>query len=223
MKDIGFPSKYNLLFYSAESYKSNEVKQFTGWVPIPPRNLRIVTLPSNITIRDGEQQLIPARIKSASGFSIDVANISVGLPNGEMGLGFNPSEVQVGIVRNQPALLKITVPEQTPIGIYTIPLNVTIRQPSVAVLTKPISINTKSGQMDLNSIIPKRYPTVGYISRTVNLTITVVPPRTIGDQFRDFWGVYGGFITIIGIIVGGLVGAFATMMFERRKKRMEIK
>jgi hypothetical protein len=223
LKDIGFPSKYNLLFYSAESYKSNEVKQFTGWVPIPPRNLRIVTLPSNITIREGEQQLIPARIKSASGFSIDVANISVGLPNGEMGLGFNPSEVQVGIVRIQPALLKITVPEQTPIGIYTIPLNVTIRQPSVAVLTKPISINTKSGQMDLNSIIPKRYPTVGYISRTVNLTITVVPPRTIGDQFRDFWGVYGGFITIIGIIVGGLVGAFATMMFERRKKRMEIK
>ena len=174
MKDIGFPSKYNLLFYSAESYKSNEVKQFTGWVPIPPRNLRIVTLPSNITIRDEEAgSLIPARIKSASGFSIDVANISVGLPNGEMGLGFNPSEVQVGIVRNQPALLKITVPEQTPIGIYTIPLNVTIRQPSVAVLTKPISINTKSGQMDLNSIIPKRYPTVGYISRTVNLTITV--------------------------------------------------
>ena len=140
-----------------------------------------------------------------------------------MGLGFNPSEVQVGIVRIQQALLKITVPEQTPIGIYTIPLNVTIRQPSVAVLTKPISINTKSGQMDLNSIISKRYPTVGYISRTVNLTITVVPPRTIGDQFRDFWGVYGGFITIIGIIVGGFVGAFATMMFERRKKRMEIK
>jgi hypothetical protein len=30
LKDIGFPSKYNLLFYSAESYKSNEVKQFTG-------------------------------------------------------------------------------------------------------------------------------------------------------------------------------------------------
>lgn len=84
-------------------------------------------MPSNITIRDGEEQLIPARIKSASGFSIDIANMSVGLPNGETRLGFNHSEMQVGIVRIQPALLKITVPEQTQIGVYTIPLNVTIR------------------------------------------------------------------------------------------------
>jgi hypothetical protein len=95
-----------------------------------------------------------------------------------------------------------------------------LRQPSVAALTKPIFINTKSGQMDLNSIVSKKYPTVGYISRTVNLTITVVPPRTIGDQFRDFWVVYGSFI---GISVGAFVGAFVTFMVNKRKKEHEIK
>lgn len=33
---INNPSNYDLLFYSAESYKSNEVRQFTNWVSIPP-------------------------------------------------------------------------------------------------------------------------------------------------------------------------------------------
>jgi hypothetical protein len=100
-------------------------------------------------------------------------------------------------------------------------LNVTIREPSVAALTKPISINTKAGQVDPNSVLSKRYPTVGYLTRPVNLTIPVIPPSTISDQFRDFWGVYGGFISIIGIVAGGFVGAFAKLMFDRRKKRKE--
>lgn len=36
---MDYPSKYNLLFYTAESYKSNEVRQFTSWVNIPPPSL----------------------------------------------------------------------------------------------------------------------------------------------------------------------------------------
>jgi hypothetical protein len=218
LKDIGFPSKYNVLFYTAESFKSNEVRQFTSWVTIPSPSLYITTLPSNIIIRQGEEQLIPARIKPTSGFSSDVANISVGLTNREMGLGFNPSEVQVGIVRIQPPLFKIAVPKQTSVGIYTIPLNVTIREPSVAALTKPISINTKAGQVYPNSVLSKSYPTVGYLTRPVNLTITVIPPSTIGEQFKDFWGTYWQFI---GLFAGGFVGAYAKVLFDKRRKKKE--
>jgi gas vesicle protein len=39
---------------------------------------------------------------------------------------------------------------------------------------------------------------------------------TISDQFREFWGGYGQFI---GIIAGGFVGAAASLMFNRRKKK----
>lgn len=38
---------------------------------------------------------------------------------------------------------------------------------------------------------------------------------TNGDQIRDFWVVYGSFI---GISVGGCVGAFATLLVNKRKK-----
>jgi aspartyl-tRNA(Asn)/glutamyl-tRNA(Gln) amidotransferase subunit A len=51
-----------------------------------------------------------------------------------------------------------------------------------------------------------------------NLTVTVISPSAISEQFRDFWGVYGGFV---GIFAGGFVGAFAKLMFDRRKKRNE--
>ena len=221
LESINYPSKYNVMFYSAESFKSNEVRQFTSWVNIPPPSLQITTSPSNIMIRQGEEQLIPARIKSTSGFSNDVINMTVGTNNNDMGSGFNSSEVHVAIQRIQPPLFKIAIPQQTPLGIYTIPLIVTIREPSAATLTKPISINAREGKVDPEFELSKKYPTVGYLTRPLNLTVTVMPPNSISDQFREFWGVYGGFITIIGIIAGGFVGAFATMMFDRRKKRKE--
>jgi len=216
LSSINYPSKYDVLFYTAESFKSDEVRQFTNWVIIPPPNLQLTTSPDNIMIRQGEELLIPARIKSTSGFSNDVVNMTVGTNNNnEMGSGFNFSELHLAIQRVQPPLFKITVPQQTPLGIYSIPLSVTIREPSVATLTKPISINARGGIVDPEFELSKRFPTVGYLTRPLNLTITVIPPSTISDQFRDFWGVYGAFI---GIFAGGFVGAFAKLVFDRRKK-----
>jgi len=216
LSSINYPSKYDVLFYTAESFKSDEVRQFTNWVIIPPPNLQLTTSPDNIMIRQGEELLIPARIKSTSGFSNDVVNMTVGTNNNnEMGSGFNFSELHLAIQRVQPPLFKITVPQQTPLGIYSIPLSVTVREPSVATLTKPISINEKGGIVDPEFELSKRFPTVGYITRPLNLTITVIPPSTISDQFREFWGVYGAFI---GIFAGGFVGAFAKLVFDRRKK-----
>ena len=181
----------------------------------------MTTSPSNIMIRQGEEQLIPARIKSTSGFSNDVINMTVGTNNNDMGSGFNSSELHVAIPRIQPPLFKIAVPQQTPLGIYTIPLIVTIREPSAATLAKLISINTRGGMLNPEFALSKKYPTGGFLTRPLNLTVTVTPPNSLSDQFREFWGVYGGFITIIGIIAGGFVGAFATMIFDRRKKRKE--
>jgi hypothetical protein len=217
---INYPSNYDVLFYSAESLKSDEVRQFTNWVIIPPPKLQITTSPNNIMIRQGEERLIPARIKSTSGFSHEVVNMTVGTNNNnnnnnEMGSGFNFSELHLAIQRVQPPLFKITVPQQTPLGIYSIPLSVTVREPSEATLTKPISNNARGGVVDPEFELSKRFPTVGYLTQPLNLTVTVIQPSTISDQFRDFWGVYGAFI---GIFAGGFVGAFAKLVFDRRKK-----
>jgi hypothetical protein len=219
---MNYPSNYDLLFYTAESYKSNEVRQFTNWVSVPPPTLHITTSPSNIVIRQGEEQLIPARIRSTTGFSNDVINITLAgnlNKNYDTESGFNSSEINVAIQRNQPPLFKIAVPQQTPLGIYTIPMIATIREPSLATITKPISINPKGGFVDPEFELSKKYPTVGYLTKPINLTVTVIAPSTIADKFKDFWGTYGQFI---GIFAGAFVGAFAKVLFDRRRKRHEI-
>jgi hypothetical protein len=217
---IGYPDKYNLLFYTAESYKSNEVRQFTSWVNIPPPSLEITTLPSNVMIRQGQEQTIPARIKSTTGFSNDVINITLASNtnnryNYDIASGFNSSDLHVAIERDQPPLFKISVPKQTPLGIYTIPLIVTIREPSIATLTKPISVNATRGVVDPKFELSKKFPTVGYLTKPVNFTVTVIAPKTIGEEFKEFWGTYGQFI---GLFAGGFVGVFAKYLFDRRKK-----
>jgi hypothetical protein len=214
LQSINYPSKYDLLFYTAESYKSNEVRQFTSWVSIPPPTLEMATSPNNIQIRQGQQLLVPARIKSTTGFSNDVLNISLA----DTASGFNSSDLHVSIERNQPPLFRVAVPQQTPLGIYTVPLIVTIREPSIATQTKPISTNTTRGVVDPKFELSKKFPTVGYLTKPVNFTVTVIAPMTISEQFKDFWGTYGQFI---GLFAGGFVGAYAKVIFDKRKKRHE--
>jgi hypothetical protein len=98
-------------------------------------------------IIQGKEQIIPARIKSTDGFSNDVINITTPTSsdnnNFDIGATLNPTDLHIAVLRNQPPLFKIDIPRQTPLGIYTIPLVATIREPSLAALTKPISIPIK--------------------------------------------------------------------------------
>jgi hypothetical protein len=226
LSSIGSPSHYNILFYSAESLKSNEVRQFTSWVVIPPPSLKITTTPNDIIVRQGEEELIPARIKSTSGFSNDVVNItldnisSANNNNYNALSGFNSSELHINVQRNQPPLFKIAVPQQTPLGIYSIPLIVTIREPSIATITKPTFTAPRGGTVDPEFELSKKYPTVGYLTKPINMTVTVISPRSINDQFKDFWATYGQFI---GIFAGAFVGAFAKLIFDRVKEKKENK
>ena len=112
----------------------------------------------------------------------------------------------------------VAVPQQTPLGIYSVPLIVTIREPSIATQTKPISTNTTRGVVDPKFELSKKFPTVGYLTKPVNFTVTVISPMTISEQFKDFWGTYGQFI---GLFAGGFVGAYAKVIFDKRKKRHE--
>ena len=215
---INNPDNYNLLFYSAESFGSNEVRQFTNWVSIPPPTLQVTTSPEDISIRQGENMMVPARIKSSTGFSNDVVNITLsGDKNSEYAIasGFNSSEIVVNVERIQPPLFKIDIPKETPLGIYSIPLIVTIREPSEAVITKPINVDSYGGKVDPEVEISKKYPTVGYLTKPINLTVTVIAPKTINDHFKEFWGTYGSFI---GIFAGAFIGAFAKVLFDKRKK-----
>jgi hypothetical protein len=208
---INYPSEYGISFYTAESFKSNEVRDFSSWVAIPPSTLKMSTSPSNIIVRQGEQQLIPADIFST--FSNNVTSLTF---NNNVGSNFNSSGLHVSIQRIQPPLFNAQVSPQTPVGIYTVPFAASVLIDTEVTSTKPIFTNTTSGFVDPEFLISKKYPTTGYITNPeMNLTITVMPPLNVSDQFKGFWSTYG---QPISIIMGGFAGGFASLVFGRVKK-----
>lgn len=61
-------------------------------------------------IRQGQEQTIPARIKSTTGFSNDVINISLSGYNKDNlfdASGFNSSDLHVAVEDNQPLCLEL--------------------------------------------------------------------------------------------------------------------
>jgi hypothetical protein len=213
LSSINNPSEYGVLFYTAESFKSNEVRDFTSWVAIPPSPIKMSTSPNNIVIRQGEQQLIPAAIKTI--FSNNVTSITFDKGPNEGGSDFNSSGLHVSIQRIQPPLFKVDVSPQTSVGIYTLPFTASIMVQTTATSTKPIFDSTVSGFIDPEFKLSKRYPTVGYITNPGNLTITVIPPPTINDEFKEFWSTYG---QTISILMGGFAGGFASLVFGRIRR-----
>ncbi len=216
LSSINYPSRYSVLFYSAESFKSNEDRTFTSWIDIPPSPLNILTSPRDITIRQGEEQLIPAVIKSSTGISNDVSIITLSNGHNDVASKFNPNGLLVSIQRIQPPLFRVEVPQQTPEGIYTIHLITSILEPSIATLSKPIFYNKASGFIDPEFLISKKYSSIGYITSPTNLTSTVLPPLDVSDQFKNFWGTYG---QPISIIAGGFAGGFASLIFSRINRK----
>ena len=114
LNSIDYPSAYGLSFYTAESFKSNEVRDFTNWVAIPPATIHVLTHPKNIVIRQGETHLIPAEMNTP--FSNNVTSITF-----DKRTDFSSNGLHVSTERIQPPLFKVEVSPQTPVGVYTIP------------------------------------------------------------------------------------------------------
>jgi hypothetical protein len=218
LDSINSPSAYGLSFYTAESFKSNEVRDFTGWIVIPPANVNILTHPENIVIRQGEKHLIPAEIDTP--FSNNVTSITFG-----NGSDFSSNGLHVSTQRMQPPLFKVEASPQTPVGAYTIPfetsmLIATTYSTSPTATLATAKVDTVTGIVDPEFLVSKKYPTIGYITSPANLTIDVVPPLTFYETFTAFSVSYG---TPIAIVAAGIVGAFMTFFIDHLRRRRERK
>ena len=205
---INYPSKYGLSFYTAESFKSNEVRDFTTWIAVPPATIDILTHPKNIVIRQGEQHLIPAEIDTP--FSNNVTSITF-----DSRTYFTSSGLNVSTQRIQPPLFKIDVSPQAPVGVYHVPFTASLIIQTTS-STSPMFNDTVTGPVDPEFQVSKKYPTIGYITSPANLTIVVAPAFTLHETFTTFWATYG---TPIAILAGGVVGAFSTVLVDYTRSR----
>ena len=218
LNSINYPRAYGLSFYTAESYKSNEVRDFTSWIAIPPATIDILTHPANIVIRQGEKQLIPVEVDTP--FSNNVTNITF-----DNGTDFSSNGLHVSTQRIQPPLFEVEVSPQTPIGVYTIPfvasmIIATTYSTSPTATPATATVDTVTKVLDPEFQVSKKYPTIGYITSPGNLTIEVIPPLTVNETFTAFWVTYG--TPIVGL-TGVVVGAFSTFFIDHLKSRRDHK
>jgi hypothetical protein len=218
LNSIDNPSAYGLSFYTAESFKSNEVRDFTNWVAIPPPTINILTHPKNVVIRQGETHLIPAEMNTP--FSNSVTSMIF-----DRRTDFSSNGLHVSAERIQPPLFKVEVSPQTPVGVYTIPivasmLIATTSSASPTTTPATATVDKVTGVVDPEFLVSKKYPSIGHITSPVNLTIDVIPPLTVSETITAFWTTYGNGISIFA---AGIVGAFATFFIDLLKSRREHK
>jgi hypothetical protein len=184
-----------------------------SWIDIPPANLAISTLPNPVIIRQGEQKNVAVQLKSNDGF---ISNVASFLPIENYSKidvqSHNIDELNSRVAGNDvpssnmgPTTFIIKVSSDAEIGEYTI----------------PILVNMSTG-----SVFPSDFlrlskfnfsvPTKGNILTIANMTITVTEPITAQDQIKEFWGAYGGIISLIG---AGFGGALASYVLDRVKGR----
>jgi hypothetical protein len=218
LNSINYPTAYGLSFYTAESYKSNEGRDFTSWIAIPPATIDILTHPENIIVRQGETHLIPAEVDTR--FSNNVTTITF-----NNGTDFSSNGLHVSTQSIQPPLFNIEVSPQTPIGVYTIPfvasmIIATTYSTSPTSTPATATVDTVTEVLDPEFQASKKYPTIGYITSPGNLTIDVIPPLTVNETFTAFWVTYG--TPLVGL-TGVIVGVFSTFFIDHLKSRREHK
>ena len=218
LSSINYPGAYGLSFYTAESFKSNEIRDFTSWIAIPPATIDILTEPEIIVIRQGEKQIIPAEIDTP--FSNNVTNIAF-----DNGTDFSSNGLNVSTQRIHPPVFEVNVSPQTPVGLYTIPFVASVlisttnsTGPTSTPATAPVDTVTKV--VDPEFQVSKKYPTVGHITSPANLTIDVIPPLTVNETFMALWDTYA---THIAIIASGMVGVLVTFLVEHLRSKRQPK
>jgi hypothetical protein len=206
LTSINSPSNYGLSFYTAESFNSSEVRDFTSWVAVPPPVIDMLTHPENIVIRQGETKVIPTEIETP--LSNNVTKISF-----EYGTNFSSNGLNVSAQRIEPPLFEVEVSPQSPVGVYTVPFGASMLI-QTASSTSPMFNGTVTGSVDPEFQASKKYPTTGDITGKGNLTIEVIPPLTVNEEFMAFWNTYGTPIVILG---SGAAGVFATFFIDYMK------
>jgi hypothetical protein len=212
LDEILSPNPYRAMFYAGYFYNNSDMKiDISPWVDMSPQVYSISTLPNPITVRQGEQKIIGAQLKSTTGF---VQNVIQFMPVE------NYSSIELEFIRDnlnksssgiEPAPFKIEVPNNAQVGQYIIPIRANISTGSTFPYYKFIKIFNVDLPSNSTEIITK-----GHKIALANLTISVVEPLSIQEQLRDFWSVYGG---PINLTLAGLAGGLSTYLIDSLKSR----
>jgi hypothetical protein len=59
-------------------------------------------------------------------------------------------------------------------------------------------------------------PNQGYITKQVNLSLSVIKPPTTAEQVAEFWDAYG---SLISLMAAGFIGGLSSYLFDYLRSR----
>jgi hypothetical protein len=227
LDEILSPNPYRAMFYAGYLYNNSDMKiDISPWLHMSPQVYSISTLPNPIIVRQGEQKIIGAQLKSTTGFVQNVIEFMPVENNSSIELEFIRDNLNKSASGIEPAPFKIDVPNNAQVGQYIIPIRANISTGSTFPYYKFIKIfnvNLPSNSTEILTEANKfvlanltEILTKGNEFALANLTISVVEPLSIQEQLRDFWSVYGG---PINLTLAGLAGGLSTYLIDSLKSR----
>jgi len=199
------PNRYKVMFYTLAYTNNSRIIDFTSWIDIPPPRFNISTS-SPVELRPDQTQNVGIVLKSMAGFLpprvISFTNleshsgIQVMLPKGKLNEVANSAA---------PIPVNITIPHNTQVGEYTIPIQ--------AMISSGSSIPREFiGAKTYNSYVPPE----SFTNTTADLTVKVLEPLSFSQWFKEEWSVYGG---VISLVAGGFTAGVASLLFDRLRNR----
>jgi hypothetical protein len=198
LTEVNSPNHYSVAFSIEDFIKG--IYDTTSWLPIPPPEFDIVTFPSSLILRPGDEKTIELRVNSTTNLQPEVL-LHMGKNTKDMILDINPNRTVIPSHGWTTSELHIKVLQNAQQSrTHTFPIFVDAHFPLERLNTKGMTIN-----------------------KTSYLTITVLPALTIPQYIGDLLSVWGSPVKeLIGIITTiGSLGVGGWILNKIRKKRQK--
>jgi hypothetical protein len=206
LTSITSPSKFRIAYYTIATYNDNsKIIDITSWIDAPPAEFSLSSSPDPLILTKGETMDIGAQLLANTGLLPRVMNFIPEHNQSWISIQFNPNRENTSSFDVGPVPFRISVAQDAQPGKYMIPI-----------LGNASMESSKLGVPSINaSILGQSYFTI-----KPNLTITVVDPPSLQDNFKEFWTSYG---QVISLFVAGFLGAFSTHIIDVIKQRKKEK
>lgn len=219
---INFPQQYRAVFYITDFFVINHhlcrLVDTTPWAIIPPPEFTLSTTSSTpLVLRPGDERDIEVTIKGNTHLPSE-AFLTPFYHNGNNNISYNKKLIEVSFIPNRTSIMQYGSATSTmhikalDNDSETNPYGTTI--PISANISFPTTITNRAGDIFNNS------KSVDLL-QTSNLTLTILPPYSLGEKFNSFVSTWVTPMTGIWTFLAGVAAVLAPLIirFYRKKEK----
>jgi hypothetical protein len=229
LSKVTSPAEYFIIFalFDGVMYRGNacgllDITDTSFYVP-PPK-FRASVFPSPLEIRQGEEKTAELRLNSTSVVK-PLVHFELGQIPKDIDISIRPNRTYATPAGISTSLIDVKASDKAHPGPYTIQINSTISFPVTIDVSSVIAssfakakLNGSDSNAGVSDVSPSRIIGDNISSKIIksrpSYFTVVVMPYTFEDQFKNFWSIYGNFISLFA---GGFTAGAAALTLDRLK------